>query len=1330
MDLKVNIGLLEGKSNWATWKYKIRVLLRSIPQGEDIISGNLCQPNEPKGNPPDEKEVSDYKVKMNNYRDVDTKVLLALTTNMTEETLTKVMRFNSAREIWLELHRLYEGVTEDKTFDLCMQFFTYKYECEDDMANHLSKLKNIWTNLNLELNVKEKLPDILLICKILDTLPEKYFAFKSSWQMIPKSERSVENLTSQLCAHERALRSTSSSSFTKDIGYQEALTLSKGKGVLVSKGSKNKIVCHYCKKEGHVVKQCIKWKKDGRPPKQKEAGSVNSMALNITDVFTAECDNVNWFVDNGATHHVCNNKSLFKKIHSFDSPHTVTTASGDVVKALGYGDIEIKVACSKTITLSNAWFVPTINKNLFSVLAAHDRKPNSKFISTVTKCTFEVNGKVVLHGKRTTKNGLYRLDIENSNNSNPASEPTASSMTGAGRLLQLYHERFAHQNKKHTKDVIERELGIKVSNDSDLCEGCVYGKAHRLQFGERKRATFPGEVIHTDICGPFEKSFSGYRYFVLFKDDFTRFRFVHFIKEKSEAHDKFLLVLKECEQVGHKIRSIQSDNGGEFVNAQMKRTLENHGIQQLLAMPYCSEVNGFIERENRTVVEAARAMFHSQEGLPQSLWAEFINSAVYILNRTSNSGIPTKSPYELWFGKKPNIKHLRIIGSECYAHIPKGKRRKMEKKAVKGKLVGYEFGGYRIWTQGKNIVRSRDVIFNERPLTPNTTVRLPKSETDDTLRTPKEKTVTDEEDMTSGRMVDEVTKDNSCNFPNIEDGGEEHYDHFSCSSNSETKEEYSPRKLRDRSKIHAPERYTEQVSMVTSNVPETYEEALKSQDSKEWVKAMASEMNSLKENDVWTLCDLPSGRKALPCKWAFKIKENPDGTIDKYKARLVAKGFRQSKGQDYNETFSPVARLATVRALLSVAAKESLVLQQFDVTTAFLNGHLKEDIYMEQPDGFNDGTSRVCHLKRSLYGLKQAPRCWNSCFVDILHKMKFQQSEADGCLFIKKVGNKKILLTLYVDDGLVAATSSELIDDFLNELRKHVKITTKPASYYLGLEIQQGREGSIIIKQEAYTRKLLERFNMANSNPVSTPIDKENTTEAGKVDEESKFPYREAVGALSYLMGGTRPDIAYAVSVVSRKLENPTIEDWKKVKRIFRYLKGTTNFGIRYAADNTNVCIVGYSDADHAGDTTTGRSTTGVVCLYAGGVISWLSQRQASVAISTTEAEIVAASEAAREISWLQRIFSDINSMNATPILQIDNEAAIRLSHNPEFHKRTKHIRVRHFFVREMVQDNLLEVKKTSSSKQLADALTKPIPGPRLAEIRRELGMQEAPSSI
>ncbi|KAL0849419.1 hypothetical protein ABMA28_013712 [Loxostege sticticalis] len=1315
---KISIGNLEGKANWTTWKYKISIMLRGTTDAMEIVEGRLKRPVAPQDGAGD-AAVATYDRDLARYKQADCSALLILTTNMTEETLEKVMRFESAYEVWRELHQLFDGQSEDGAYTACMDFFSFKRNMADDVSTHLSKLKNIWSKLNIEIkksDASSQLPDLFLICKILESLDDRFFAFKSSWLLLNKTERTIDNLTTQLCSYERALENK------EGISSQETL--------LIKEVQKSK------KKDKFKVKNCKKWIKDGRPPKPSSSAQTNSskqvqsitlMAVNAYSK-AADQDRDNWFVDNGATTHIATRRDMFQKFEPFDNDQSVKTADGTMIPALGKGIVcvESNVGNKKeTIQLKDVWLVPTLTKNLFSTLAAQDNMRNSLFTSTAESCQLDIDGVTRIVGKRELRGGLYKLQFKTIAPSKESNTIEVNAITGTN-MLQVYHERFAHQDKRHVKALVKREFGIDLPEDSAKCEACIFGKAHRTPFGRRERAAIPGELIHTDVCGPFEHpSEMKYRYFVLFKDDYSSYRLVYFMRQKSEVKDKLKLMLNEIKTVGHTVKCLLSDNGGGFDN---------------------EEQNGCSERENRTLVEAARTMLHARGELPQKLWAELINTAAYVLNRTGPTRVMGKVPYELWFNKKPRLTHLRVIGSECNAHIPKQCRKKLCKKAMKGVLIGYENDdGYRIWNGAKTI-RSRDITFRsevEFKIGISDQIQTPtETEGDSTINSDAEIDTRLEQQRTQpqsdrdleGELVED--HDQGQQLEGDHDQGEPLVgDHDQSESLVDDQGDFydaegepvvieEPRyNLRDRSSLHRPQRYDDFICSVSADeFPNSYREAMEREDCEEWLKAMKNEIESLKENNVWTLCDLPPQRKALPYKWIFRIKRNPDGSIEKYKARLVVKGFRQKKGIDYDQTFSPVARMASVRALLSVCAKENMHLIQFDVVTAFLNGSLKEEIFMQQPEGLNDGTARVWKLNRSLYGLKQAPRCWNTCFEQILLDLKFKQCEADCCLFAKHIGQEKILIALYVDDGLVAASSEKLALRFLDELGSKLKITVKPANFYLGLEIKQ-EKNSIFISQAAYLKRILERFNMLECNPVSTPIEKSVSVEDSDSGKVGSFPYREAVGALMYLMTGTRPDIAYAVGVVSRKLANPSKEDWLKVKRIFRYLKGTMKLGIKYQSGKEGF-IEGYSDADHAGDSSTGRSTSGVACLYAGGIVSWLSQRQPSVAISTTEAEIVAASEAAKELIWLQTIFGFLTKLDGIPTLHVDNEAAIRLAHNPEFHKRTKHIRVRHFFVREMVSEGNLHVLKISSANQLADIMTKAVPKPRLLQMCAKLGLK------
>jgi transposase InsO family protein len=1068
-----------------------------------------------------------------------------------------------------------------------------------------------------------------------------------------------------------------------------------------SKKSKKNDICNYCKKKGHWVKTCYKWIADGRP--QKNAPQSNSLDTNIAlyviseDILQVETNSSGWWIDNGATKHVTNCPDLFIEFQEFQRPCVIKAAGQEALKAIEKGTIQIwsfTGSCSLKMTLNDVWLVPQISKNLFSVLTAQDRNENSRFLSTATECYLEVNGKTVLCGSRVKGGTLYKAAIEPVI---PGKEERVSIAKANNSTLQLYHERWGHQDKQHVRQMLKSELGIDVKPVRDICEPCVFGKAHRLPFGTRVKTTKPGELFSTDVVGPFCESFSKKRFLVVFKDSYTKFRYGFVMKQKSDVKVVLKQFLAHAKTLGHNIQELLSDNRGEFDCEEVKRILSENGISQRLTAPYTPEQNGGSERENRTIVEMARTFKYSNSEVefPDAIWAELVTSAIYILNRTGKSSKDGVSPYELWMGKKLRIKHLRIIGSSCYVHIPAERRRKMDKKAVKGFLVGYDGDErYRIYVPNDHkVILSRDIQFQERINDCISKIKLPMKDIEN-------------EDQVEGDRPDEQKIDTEGKSAiNSEDSqklrkasrGDEEYETRSelgdIDEEEETSQQTSGRVLRDRSTLKKPkhlEDYTmiveEFVNQVTED-PATFEDALRSENSAEWKRAMDQEITSLKENQTWILTDLPRGAKAIPCKWVFRLKKNPDGSIDKYKGRLVVKRFSQRHGIDYSETFSPVAKMGTIRSILSIAASEKMHMIQFDVSTAFLYGELEETVFMRQPQGYEDGTSKVCQLKRSLYGLKQAPRCWNKRFGDFLQRHGFKASDADPCLYIRERGGRKLILVIYVDDGLLAATDQREMEIFIEELKSEFKIVSKKADYFLGLEIEH-EEKFIKIHQKTYAKKILERFNFSECKPVSTPMLKGTEISTSEKDNQAqKFPYRQAVGALMYLMLGTRPDLAYSVEFISRTLENPTREDVIRVKRVFRYIAGTLDLGIVYRSNVDEGFLDVYSDADFGGCTSTGRSTSGVIVRYAGGAISWMSQRQPVVATSTTEAEIIAANEGAKEAIWLSRLFRGIIQLRDVPIIQVDNSAAVRLAQNPEFHRRTKHISIKHFFIREKVTE-------------------------------------------
>ena len=357
--------------------------------------------------------------------------------------------------------------------------------------------------------------------------------------------------------------------------------------------------------------------------------------------------------------------------------------------------------------------------------------------------------------------------------------------------------------------------------------------------------------------------------------------------------------------------------------------------------------------------------------------------------------------------------------------------------------------------------------------------------------------------------------------------------------------------------------------------PQTLSDALSGHKAKEWIQAMEEEIESMKTNQVWDLVDLPSGRRSIGNKWVLKIKRKADGSIERYKARLVAKGYTQKEGIDYEDTFSPVVRITSVRLILAIVAYMDLELYQMDVRTAFLNGELEEEIYMDQPLGFETkGQERkVCKLNRSIYGLKQASRQWNIKFHQAILKDGFAMMEEDHCVYLKRSDNSFVILSLYVDDILIAGNNKEMIDTTKKWLSSNFDMKDMgEANFVLGVKIIRDRAKRLLgLSQETYIKKMLERYHMQDSKLIDTPVDKSLSLSSDmcpKTLEEkekmSRVPYASVVGSLMYAMMCTRPDICYAVGLVSRYQSNPGQKHWMTVKRILRYLKGILNYMLCY----------------------------------------------------------------------------------------------------------------------------------------------------------------------
>jgi hypothetical protein len=500
--------------------------------------------------------------------------------------------------------------------------------------------------------------------------------------------------------------------------------------------------------------------------------------------------------------------------------------------------------------------------------------------------------------------------------------------------------------------------------------------------------------------------------------------------------------------------------------------------------------------------------------------------------------------------------------------------------------------------------------------------------------------------------------------------------------------------------------------------PSTLREALNRPDAAAWQAAMQTEYDSLQQASTYDLVPLPRGRTAVGNKWVFKVKQLADGGL-KHKARLVAKGFTQQAGIDYRETYAPVVRYASLRALLALAAHHDWEVHHMDVKTAYLNGVLREEIYMRQPEGFEvTGMEQlVCRLKKGLYGLKQAGRAWHQTIDPALQALGLTPLATDYCVYVHHgQQGEMLILGLYVDDLFLFTPSTALLDRFKAQLSQQFRMEDLgELSLMLGMRVVRDRAArTLTISQGSYVEKLLVRFN-APLNAVSTPMEHGLQLYAApteyKADAADVTRYQAVIGALMYAASGTRPDIAFAVHALGRFSSRPDDTHWAAVKHLLRYLRGTADRGISYtatASKRAHPQLACYGDADYAGCLDDRKSVSGYVITLGGGAISWASRKQRTTALSTVEAEFMAMTELTKDVMWWRTFLTEIGlDMGEPTMVLCDNMGALALAANPAHHERTKHFAVRQLYIRERLDSGDISVDYVSTHSNAADILTK-----------------------
>ncbi|CAL8163118.1 unnamed protein product [Prunus armeniaca] len=986
-----------------------------------------------------------------------------------------------------------------------------------------------------------------------------------------------------------------------------------------------------------------------------------------------------WIIDTGASDHMTYDAKFFDELSSNTRDPYITSANGLPSPITGEGTISL----TPTLSLSRALLVPNIHCNLLSVGRLLDTL-NASATFYPTHCSFQ--------------------DLK-----------THETIGHDKQQIWLWHRRLGHPSFGYLKRLFP-SLFRSCDESSFKCETCILAKSHRTVFPlSDNKAAKPFDLVHSDVWGLARVTSNGFRWFVTFIDDCTRLTWVFLLKN---IHDVASILPELCTMVSTQfnaqVKVFRTDNGGEYVNNTLASFFLAQGIIHQTTTPFTPQQNGVSECKNHQLLEVARSLMLDMS-VPHHLWGYAVLSAAYLINRTPSRVLDFKTPHDV-FGdhvSPVSVSKLppKVFGFVAYVHVYSHQRSKLDHCALRCGLRGSEL---------ESLGLENDV-FEDASLGKETTCRTEASDrspiSEDETCGPYEETTDRPLELDhlpiSGDEVGAlgVTKASDQSPVSENNDSDSCMDEFNVippsalllpqsTRDSESSEVISndlpvstyqlpPRTTRGKPKvqyspdIHAKSKYPISHFVSTHRLSKSYASYLcqlssvcvptKLQDALSHPKWM----DALNKNKTWDLVPLPRWKKAVGCRWVFTLKHKADGSIDRYKARLVAKG--------YTQTFAPVAKLNTVRVLLSLADNCDWPLLQFDVKNAFLHGDLKEEIYMvtskmHLPPGIPVTSKKgvVCKLRKSLYGLKQSPRVWFGRFAASMKKFGYVQSNSDHTLFLKRRKGKLTALIIYVDEMIVTG-------DDQAEMQNLQK--------YLASEFEM---------------KSLET-GMLDCKPIDTPS--EQNHKLGLYPDQvptDKERYQRIVGKLIYL-SHTRPDIAYAVSVVSQFMHSPSEDHMGAVMRILRYLKVTPGNGLMFC-NYGHIDVEGYTDADWAGSVTDRRSTSGYFTFVGGNLVTWRSKKQKVVSRSSAEAEYCGMAQGVCELLWLRRLLRDLGFGPQKPMdLYCDNKAAIAIADNPVQHDHTKHVEVDRHFVKEKLDAEIISFPFISSEYQLADVLTKAV---------------------
>lgn len=1244
---------------------------------------------------------------------------------------------DNGREALKILREHYSGKSKPRIISLYTSLTRLRMADNESVTDYIIRAEDIITALR---NAGEIMSDGLIVAMVLGGLPDMFKPlavhvtqnedqvtfkdFKKRLRIYEEAEKmkTAESTDNVMKTHIKHNKQNMNKHFDNKRHEDVSVTCYRC-GIKGHKARQctRKVWCSYCRSNTHKESLCKKkGEQDGaRKVAEKEQEDDDDHLFMAKHTKTERpADNIKKkgiMVDGGATSHIVNDVSKFVSFDETFQPETHAVELADGTKCNGIaqrrGTAVIHLLDSTgrqhRAQLRQALYMPSYPQDIFSVARAANggatvtfKKENSHMI-TKDGSRFDIHESGNLYYLSTVEQSVDKCKVSHD--------------------IQTWHEIMGHCNYEDVQKLQGVVKGMVIEGSvvrpTKTCEVCTKGKFTQSRNREPDRkATKPLQLVHTDLAGPMRTpSIEGHRYAQSFTDDYSGTMFVYFLKAKSDAVHATERFLADIAPYGE-VKCVRSDNGTEFTTKDFQELLTKNRIRHEKSAPYSPHQNGTAERGWRTLYEMGRCLLIESE-LPDELWNYAVQTAAYVRNRCYSKRT-RKTPYEMFTGVKPDVSKMQKFGSTCFAY--KQEKGKLDSRCQQGVFIGYDKNSpaYLVYysdterVQKHRLVKFTTKTANEKETqTPEANFEYcdggvqPKSHDDgEMVDENEENTPTHDNDVSE-------TAPKQTEVPQQGDDAER-------TRRNPKRERKKPTYLQDFETEEKGDKLQTCIDFcyrAVCDIPQTYKDAIASTNSRQWISAMNEEMQSLEENETFSLTHLPPGKRAVGGKWVYALKSDTDGS-EKYKARYVAKGYSQKHGTDYEETFSPTADMTSVRVVMQKAAQENLVLHQMDVKTAYLHAPIDFELYIDQPEGYetwsDTGEKLVCKLHKSLYGLKQSGRNWNAMLHSYLIRNDFTQNPADHCVYTKEKHDEKVILIIWVDDLIIAASNESILTNVKTMLTEKFKMKDLGRlRRFLGIDFEQ-TEGQVVMSQKRYVNKILKRFEMQDCRARETPCEPklDYSENAEKMTNSRK--YREAVGSLIYLSTCTRPDISFVVSKLSQHFDDPTEEHWSTVKHVFRYLKGTAEQSLCFKRNDTSkLGLKVYSDADWASERADRHSISGYCVSLSEGssLISWKSRKQPTVALSTCEAEYIALASAIQECIYLKQLLKGMDKYQYTQTkVYEDNQGTMALVKNPVNRQRCKHIDIKYHFIREVVNSGKVLLEYCPTDQMLADIMTKP----------------------